>query len=68
MSQWKRSRKIIIQGFTLPILKAYFQIFVDKINILTEILDKEVNKKSTFDINKLLAKTALDSVCGKLLK
>ncbi|XP_044738891.1 cytochrome P450 4V2-like isoform X2 [Chrysoperla carnea] len=62
--QWKRSRKIIIKGFTLPILKAYFQIFADKINILTEILDIEVNKETTFDINKLLAKTALDSVCA----
>nr|UZE89871.1 cytochrome P450 CYP4416D1 [Chrysoperla zastrowi sillemi] len=60
--QWKRMRSIITRAFTTSILKPYSNIFVDKMDILIEILDKELNKENTFDISKILSKAALDSV------
>lgn len=58
-------RSIITRAFTTSILKPYSNIFVDKMDILIEILDKELNKENTFDISKILSKAALDSVYGK---
>lgn len=57
-----------MKGFSPIILKSYFKIFVEKINILTENLDLELNKETSFDIFKYLTRTTLDSVCGKLFK
>ncbi|XP_044729475.1 cytochrome P450 4C1-like [Chrysoperla carnea] len=64
--QWKRTRTLMMKGFTLSLLKLYFKIFEDKIDILTGILDKlELNKENTFDMyGSYLSKVAVDSICA----
>nr|UZE89963.1 cytochrome P450 CYP4416A2 [Chrysoperla zastrowi sillemi] len=65
--EWKHHRSIIIRGFTPIILKSYFKIFVEKINILIQKLDLELNKETPFDIFEYLSRTTLDSVCGSTM-
>ncbi|XP_044729890.1 cytochrome P450 4C1-like [Chrysoperla carnea] len=66
-SHAKRNRSILARGFSLSILKSYFKLFADQINILTDILDKEINKETFFDIYVIFAKTTLDSICASSL-
>ncbi|XP_044730246.1 cytochrome P450 4c21-like isoform X2 [Chrysoperla carnea] len=65
--EWKHHRGIIVKGFSPIILKSYFKIFVEKINILSENLDFELNKETSFDIFKYLSRTTVDSVCGSTM-
>nr|UZE89964.1 cytochrome P450 CYP4416A3 [Chrysoperla zastrowi sillemi] len=67
VTEWKHHRSIVIRGFTPIILKSYFKIFVEKINILIQKLDLELNKETPFDIYKYLSRTTLDSVCGSTM-
>ncbi|XP_044739872.1 cytochrome P450 4V2-like [Chrysoperla carnea] len=64
---WKHDRNIITRGFSPNILKSYFDIFVEKNHILTEKLDLELNKGTSFDIFGYLARTTLDAVCESVM-
>ncbi|XP_044739873.1 cytochrome P450 4V2-like [Chrysoperla carnea] len=64
---WKHDRNIITRGFNPNILKSYFDIFVEKNHILTEKLDLELNKGTSFDIFGYLARTTLDAVCESVM-
>ncbi|XP_044740007.1 probable cytochrome P450 4p3, partial [Chrysoperla carnea] len=67
VTEWRNHRSIVIRGFTPIILKSYFKIFVEKINILIQKLDLELNKERSFDIYEYLSRTTLDSVCGSTM-
>ncbi|XP_044740006.1 cytochrome P450 4c21-like [Chrysoperla carnea] len=65
--EWRNHRSIVIRGFSPIILKSYLKIFMEKINILIQKLDLELNNETPFDIYTYLSRTTLDSVCGSTM-
>lgn len=62
--RWHKHRKIITPSFHFKILENFFEVFVEKSNILVEKLAKHNNTGKPFDVYPYITKAALDIICG----
>lgn len=64
--KWKVHRRLINPTFNRNVLKSYIPIFNRETNLLTKLLDKEVECGGAFDIYKYMDRCTLDTICRKL--
>lgn len=62
--KWHRHRKLLTPTFHFKILETFMDVFVEKSEILVNVLEKEANGKP-FNIFPYITRCALDIICGK---